>query len=416
MIAGRGSPAAALSGEDVLELCADAFDDRTFSDKRVLAVLPDNTRTAPIDSVFRAVYRSLADRVRSLDVLFALGTHPPMSDAEMDARVGAEKEGRKRVFPKTRFDNHRWDDAGRLRRIGTVSADEMESLSGGRMRQEVPVTINSRIFDYDILMAIGPTYPHEVFGFSGGVKYFFPGIGGKEIIDSLHWLGALITSSAIIGTKDTPVRNLADRAASFIPVRTIGMSLAVKAERLAGLFIGPPAETFEAAAAVSDEIHIQYKAKPFITVVACAPSMYTDLWTGAKCAYKTEPVVADGGEIIIVAPHLKEISVTHGAVIESVGYHVLDYFVKQEERFRGVPQGILAHSTHVKGLGTYENGIESPRNRVTLATGICESVCNRVNLGYRDPRSLRPDEWRNREDEGVLFVEKAGETLYRLKK
>jgi nickel-dependent lactate racemase len=280
----------------------------------------------------------------------------------------------------------------------------------------VPVTINSRIFDYDILMPIGPTYPHEVFGFSGGVKYFFPGICGKEIIDSLHWLGALITSSAIIGTRDTPVRDLANRAASFIPVRAIGMSLAVHADRLAGLFIGPPSETFEAAAAVSDAIHIEYRKKPFQTVVAYAPPMYTDLWTGAKCAYKTEPAVADGGEIIIVAPHLREISVTHGEVIEGIVYHVLDYFVKQEDRFRGVPQGILAHSTHVKGLGTFENGIEKPRNRVTLATGIPESVCGRVNLGYRDPRSIQPDEWKNREDEGVLFVEKAGETLYRLKK
>jgi lactate racemase len=416
MISGRGSADTALSAEDVLGLCAGAFETESFSGKRVLAVLPDNTRTAPIDSVFRAVYGLLADRVRSLDVLFALGTHPPMTDVEMDLRLGVEKEGRRRIFPKAGFFNHRWDDAAQLRTIGTVSASEMESISGGRMRQEVPVTINSRIFDYDILMAIGPTYPHEVFGFSGGVKYFFPGICGKEIIDSLHWLGALITSSAIIGTRDTPVRSLADRAASFIPVRTIGVSLAVKAERLAGLFIGTPSETFLAAAAVSDAIHIEYRKQPFHTVVACAPAMYTDLWTGAKCAYKTEPVVADGGEIIIVAPHLREISVTHGAVIERIGYHVLDYFVKQEESFRDVPRGILAHSTHVKGLGTFENGIEKPRNRVTLATGIPESICRRVNLGYRDPGSLRLDGWKNREDEGVLFAEKAGETLYRLKK
>lgn len=416
MITGRGSASSALSEEDVHELCASAFETEPFSGKRVLVVLPDNTRTAPVGPVFRTVYRLLADRVRTLDVLFALGTHPAMSDGEMDLRLGVEKEGRQHAYPKSRFFNHRWDDPSRLRLIGTVSADEMESLSGGRMRQETPVTINSRIFDYDILMPIGPTYPHEVFGFSGGVKYFFPGISGKEIIDALHWLGALITSSAIIGTRDTPVRSLANRAASFIPVRTVGMSLAVKGATLAGCFIGPPRETFDAAADISDRIHIEYKAKPFHTIVACGPAMYTDLWTGAKCAYKTEPVAADGGEILIVAPHLMEISVTHGAVIERIGYHVLEFFTKQMDRFRDIPQGILAHSTHVKGLGTFEDGIEKPRTRVTLATGIPEAVCGRVNLGYRDPRTCGLDEWKNREDEGILFVEKAGETLYRLRK
>jgi len=416
MIIGRGSAASVLAEQDVHDLCSQAFEAGGLTGKRILVVLPDNTRTAPIDLVFRMLYRFLADRVKTLDVLFALGTHPRMDDNEMDRRLGVEAEGKHRAYPKARFFNHQWDDASQLRLIGTVSADEMESLSGGLMRQEVPITVNSRIFEYDILMPVGPTYPHEVFGFSGGVKYFFPGICGKEIIDALHWLGALLTSSAIIGTKDTPVRRLANRAASFIPIDTVCLNLTVKGKALAGLFIGPPQETFEAAAAVSNQIHIEYRPKPFQTVVACAPAMYTDLWTGAKCAYKTEPVVADGGEIIIVAPHLTEISATHGPVIERIGYHVLDYFVKQMEKFSDIPRGILAHSTHVKGLGTFENGIEKPRNRVTLATGIPEHACARVNLGYRDRRIFDLDDWRNREGEGILFVEKAGETLYRLKK
>jgi lactate racemase len=416
MISGRGSAVSVLTERDVHDLCAEAFEAEMLTDKKVLVVLPDNTRTAPIDMVFKTLYRLLADRVKVLDVLFALGTHPRMDDGEMDRRLGVGAEGRKRAYPQTRFFNHGWDDASHLRLIGTVSGDELESLSGGLMRQEVPVTVNSRIFDYDVLIPAGPTYPHEVFGFSGGVKYFFPGICGKEIIDALHWLGALLTSSAIIGTRDTPVRSLANRAAAFIPVPSICLSLAVKGKALAGLFIGQPRETFEAAAAVSNQIHIEFRPRPFQTVVACAPAMYTDLWTGAKCAYKTEPVVADGGEIIIVAPHLTEISATHGPVIERIGYHVLDYFVKQMDRFRGIPQGILAHSTHVKGLGIFENGIETPRIRVTLATGIREELCTRVNLGYRDPRTLRVDNWKNREEEGILFVEKAGETLYRLKK
>lgn len=413
---GKGSATSVLSEHEVLELCSDAFKNQALAGKRLLVVLPDNTRTAPIDVLFRTVYSLLSERIMALDVLFALGTHPQMSGAEMDRRLGVGADGRQRFFPKARFFNHRWDDPSQLQQIGTISADEVETASGGLMRQEVPVTINARILEYDVLMPIGPTYPHEVFGFSGGVKYFFPGVCGKEIIDALHWLGALLTSSSIIGTRDTPVRSLANKAASFIPIPQICLNLVVKGEALAALFIGSPQETFPAAAAVSDQIHIEYKKKPFRTVVACAPAMYTDLWTGAKCAYKTEPVVENGGEIIIYAPHLDEISVTHGALIEKIGYHVLDYFVKQMDRFREIPQGVLAHSTHVKGLGTFKNGAEQPRIRVVLATGIPEHICNKVNLGYRDPRTLRLEDWKNREDEGILFVEKAGETLYRLQK
>jgi len=143
------------------------------------------------------------------------------------------------------------------------------------------------------------------------------------------------------------------------------------------------------------------------------PGMYEEIWVGSKGMYKTEPVVADGGEVILYAPHIHEISVVHGAVIRQIGYHVRDYFVKQWDQFKHLPWAVLAHSTHVKGLGNYENGIECPRIQVTLATGISPEICREVNLGYRDPASIHPDEWANREDEGILLVPHAGETLYR---
>jgi nickel-dependent lactate racemase len=143
--------------------------------------------------------------------------------------------------------------------------------------------------------------------------------------------------------------------------------------------------------------------------------MYDDLWTGGKCMYKLEPVVADGGELIIYAPHIQEVSVTHGEIIEKIEYHTRDYFVKQMERFKDVPGGVMAHSTHVKGIGTFENGIEKPRINVVLATSIPEDICRKINLGYRDPNSINVNEWKNREDDGILYVPKAGEWLYRLK-
>ena len=193
------------------------------------------------------------------------------------------------------------------------------------------------------------------------------------------------------------------------------MSLVVRGEALAGLFCGTPEEAWSAAADLSDKIHIVYKDRPYRSVLSCAPPMYDELWIGGKCMYKLEPVVADGGELIIYAPHIREISVTHGAVIERIGYHVRDYFLKQWDRFADYPRGVLAHSTHVKGVGTYEDGVESPRMNVVLATGIPEAICRKVNLGYRDPASIDPEEWKDREDEGSCYVPKAGETLYRLR-
>ena len=131
--------------------------------------------------------------------------------------------------------------------------------------------------------------------------------------------------------------------------------------------------------------------------------------------YKLEPVVADGGELIIYAPHMKDISVTHGSNIEAVGYHVRDYFTKQWEQFRDYPWGVLAHSTHVRGSGTFSDGVEYPRVRVTVASQIPREVCERINLGYRDPASIDVESFADREDEGVLLVRKAGEHLYRLR-
>jgi hypothetical protein len=130
--------------------------------------------------------------------------------------------------------------------------------------------------------------------------------------------------------------------------------------------------------------------------------------------YKLEPVLAEGGELIIYAPHMKEISVTHGTHIREIGYHCRDYFLEQWDRFKDHPWGVLAHSTHVFGLGTYVNGVEKGRAQVTLATGIPEAICREVNLGYRDPATIRMDDYANRESEGILLVPKAGETLFRL--
>ncbi len=415
MIIGKGSSQETLNAAQVLELCDQAFDKRNLTGKRILAIIPDNTRSAPIDLMFHSVYQLLADRAARLDFLIALGTHPPLHEAGITQRLGVTAEDLRTKYSKARIFNHAWNDPRQLHLLGTISAEEVAEISRGMMREPVPVTINKMIFDYDLLMIIGPTFPHEVVGFSGGNKYLFPGIAGGEIIDMFHWLGALITSPVIIGTKHTPVRRVVDRAASLVPIERMCLSLVVKGKELAGLYIGAPEEAWSAAADLSEKIHLIYKDRPFKKVLSCAPPMYNDLWVGGKCTYKLEPVVADGGELIIYAPHIKEVSVSHGKEIQRIGYHVRDYFLKQMDKFKDVPGGIMAHSTHVKGVGTFENGVEKPRMNVVLATQIPEKICRSINLGYRDPASINIEEWQNREDEGILFVPKAGEILYRLK-
>ena len=313
--------------------------------------------------------------------------------------------------------NHRWDLPGTLVNIGTIPANEIEGLSNGLFSMDVPVTINRMIFDYDLLVICGPTFPHEVVGFSGGNKYFFPGISGPEVIDFTHWLGAVITSYEVIGTRYTPVRAVIDRAAAMIDRPKLCFSMVVRDEGLAGLYIGTPEEAYQAAAELSSQIHIIWLDKPVQRVLSVMPKMYDDIWTAAKGMYKLEPAIADGGEVIIYAPHITEISYTHGKVIDEIGYHCRDYFLKQWERFKDYPWGVLAHSTHLRGLGTYdaEAGEEKLRIKVTLATGIPRERCEKVNLSYLDPATINLDNWRDREDEGVLLVPKAGEMLYRIK-
>jgi nickel-dependent lactate racemase len=365
-----------------------------------------------MDVLFRVVHDLIAGEAAAFDVMIALGTHPPLSDAAINRRLGITAEDRLGKYRRTKFMNHDWSDPHQLVSIGTMTEHEVDGLSGGRLRERADITINKLALQYDLLLIVGPTFPHEVVGFSGGNKYIFPGISGKEIIDLFHWLGALITNPDIIGSKHTAVRAIVDRAAAMVPVERKCVSLVVEGQDLVGLYVGTPEEAWSAAADLSSEVNVRHEERPFHSVLSCAPAMYHDLWVGGKCAYKLEPVVADGGELIIYAPHISRISVTHGESIRRIGYHVRDYFVKRMDCFQNVPRGVMAHSTHVKGIGTFEGGVERPRIQVTLATAIDEAECRAINLGYRDFRTIEPSHWIDRP--GRLHVPHAGETLFRL--
>ena len=390
-----------------------------FTGQHVLVLIPDHTRTVPLPLLFRLLIELLHD-VRQLDFMVALGTHLPLDAAALNQRVGITSEQRSGPYRHIGLLNHDWQSPEVLAPIGTITQDEVKKLAGEvwhpSLGGDVPVRINRVALECDHILIVGPTFPHEVAGFSGGAKYLFPGISGPELINVTHWMGALMTILNTIGIEHTPMRDMIHRAAGFVSTPITLVSLVVEGEGLAGVFVGSAEDAFHAAAQLSAQRHIVWLDRPYQRVLSHAPAMYDELWTGAKAMYKLEPGIADGGEVIIHAPHLATVSAVHGQYLYQTGYHVRDYFLQQWDRFKTVPLGVLAHSTHLKGAGVVENGIEKPRIQVTLASQIPPEDCARLNLGYLDPASIVLDEWIDREDEGILYVPKAGETLYRIKK
>ncbi len=411
---GIGSAERCLAPEEVRAVVRQGLSSLPLEGKRLLVIIPDGTRTMPMPLMFSAIEAEAASRVAALDYLIALGTHQPMQDFQLSRLVGRPvidgQAGRTHIF------NHRWDLSGTFAAVGTIAAAEIRALTGGLLDTDVAVTINRLIFDYDQILICGPVFPHEVVGFSGGNKYLIPGIAGPEIINLTHWLGALISNYHVIGAGYTPVRAVIDRAAALIDRPIACLALVVTQDGLAGLYFGSPRDAWCAAADLSSRKHVIYVDRPFRRVLSIMPAMYEDLWTAGKGMYKLEPAVEEGGEIVIYGPHITEVSYTHGRIIEEVGYHCRDYFLAEWDRFGHYPGGVLAHSTHVKGLGRYdpETRTETPRIQVTLATGIPEAHCRRINLGYLDPASVNLQDWMNRESEGILVVPRAGEMLYRV--
>ena len=404
-----------LSAEQARALIAQACPAKDYKDKKILLIIPDATRTCPLGMLFAGLFDQIGAATKAFDVMIALGTHQPMTEEAICHRLEISLDERRGKYGSVNLFNHEWDNPAALRHIGNLSGEETRALTGGLLEMEVPVKVNAKLFEYDQIIICGPVFPHEVVGFSGGNKYLFPGVSGPEVLNFFHWLGAVVTNPMIIGNKWTPVRKVVDHIGGMVGVPKLCLCMVVDHAQLAGLFIGTPEGAWDQASELSRKLHITYKDHPFHTVLSCAPKMYDEIWVGAKCMYKLEPVVADGGEVIIYAPHIHEISATHGTHIRRVGYHCVDYFRKQWDKFKDVPWGTLAHSTHVAGIGTYEDGVEKLRIRVTLATGIPESVCREVNVGYRDPASINPADYANREDEGILYVPKAGEMLFHLK-
>lgn len=379
--------------------------------ERVLAIIPDKTRDDNTHVLFPIATEFLTKRgVASFDALVAQGTHPPMSETQKRTKIGADN------FAGQVFD-HRWDDPNELITLGELSAETVKELTNGLIENAVPVSINKLLAPgiYDTVLVFGATVPHEVAGFAGGAKYFFPGVAGPELTHTTHWLGALAGIENIIGQVDTPTRRLIEAATDLIDARIISLNTVVSRtsdDELVtyALFTGDIREAFRRAAEVSRQVHIRYTGRKYKRVVALLDPHYDELWVGGKASYKLGAIIEEGGELIVYAPHLTRLSETHGALIEKYGYAPLESVRDMLGVSRELRENlcIAAHLAHVAYAGRLdERGKVVPRYKITMATGLDEETCRRVNLGYLDHRTFEMAP-----DDDTLIVKDAGRDLY----
>jgi nickel-dependent lactate racemase len=415
---GKGSPDLRLSPNELREILDQTLL-RIAPGARVLAIIPDKTRDDNTDLLFPFAAEILSARqVEQFDALVAQGTHGPMTEAEKRSKIGLTNQPASSVFGQV-FD-HQWDKPEELTTIGELSADEVTRLTNGLILDAVKVNLNRRLAPglYDTILVFSATVPHEVAGFAGGAKYFFPGIAGPDLTHATHWLGALASIENVIGRVETPTRHMIEAAADFVAAQIITLNSVVTRDddnqlHTHALFTGNFRSAFRAAAEVSKQVHIKYTGRKYKRVVALLDEHYDELWVGGKASYKLGGIIEEGGELIIYAPHLRSISETHGKLIEKYGYAPLDRVREMVALSTELQNNlaVAAHLAHVSYAGKRDaEGHVIPRYRITMASALDEETCRRVNLGFMDHRQFRRENYEN--DPDTLVVERAGRDLY----
>ena len=417
-LVGFGSPDADLSAEELRRIVEDAIV-RIGPGARVLAIVPDKTRDDNTDILFPFATEFLKSKaVEKLDVLIAQGTHISMTAAEKQAKIGFG-DGEK-ISDLGRVYDHNWSSRDALVQIGELGVEQVKAITNGLYEKPIALTINKLLApgNYDHVLIFGATVPHEVAGFAGAAKYFFPGVAGPELTHATHWLGALAGIENTIGRIETPTRHLIEAAADFVDAQVIAFTTVVTRDdddrlRTHGLFAGDFRASLRAGAEISKVVHIKYTGRKYSRVVALLDEHYDELWVGGKASYKLGGIIKDGGELIIYAPQMRCISETHGEIIERYGYAAIEKMQELVAESGELEENlcVAAHLAHVAYAGRHdEHGNIVPRFNITLASQIDEATCRRVNLGYMDFRTFRREDYEN--DQDTLIVERAGRDLY----
>jgi nickel-dependent lactate racemase len=415
---GTGSPDGALDSAEMQRIVEQALD-AVPRGSRALAIIPDKTRDDNTHILFPFAAKLLERKgAAKLDALVAQGTHSPMTEADKFAKIGVKENGIQLLGD---IYDHRWDDPAELVTIGELPADQVTQITGGLFTESIPLAVNRLAAPgrYDVILIFGATVPHEVAGFAGGAKYFFPGIAGAELTHKTHWLAALATIEKIIGRIETPTRHLIEAAADHIAAKVIAFTSVVTRTdddrlRTHALFAGGYRSSLRRAAEVSRLVHIKYTGRKYRRVVALLDEHYEDLWLGGKASYRLGAVIETGGELIIYAPQLRCFSDTHGEDIVRFGGYAPIEKIKDLVANSGELQAnlcVAAHLAHVSYAGrTDDKGEFVPKYRIKLASQIDSETCRRVNLEHLDLDSFNIAEFQG--DPDTLIVERAGRDLY----
>jgi len=415
-----------LTKEQLKEIVKKSLKDFS-SVKKVLLIHPDYTRTDFSDKLIPLIYQELKNKgMTQIDSLNAGGTHRAMTEKGIRVKLGLSNQ-----INFTHFYNHEYNDPQQLVTVGEISASFVEKMTKGELSQSIPVVVNKLVTeDYDLIIALSGTLPHEAAGYAGGLKVFLPGISGPEVIDLFHWAAVLVGIPQIIGTVNNSAREVINKGSSYVfnkikvPVLLFNMIFEEKEHQVIpkGLYIGVGfdgfIEAYKQAAKASSQLHVVYIDKPLECAVQVIDKSYDEIWTAGKGSYKLQSpgVMAPGGEIIIYAPHINcfHSRIEMDFALRQIGYHCKDYVKKYLKLNPDFSKNIAAHVINVRGAGSFDvnSWKEEFDFKVTLTTGIPQEVCKSVGLGYRNPDSIRKEDFIGPEK---LWIQNGGKYLYKIK-
>ncbi len=375
----RSSPNKSISTDELRAGLYSALD-RLGDRKRVLAIPPDITRLhSKAGLLTQFIWEYYKDRLT--DILPSIGTHVPMSDAEIEMMYGKT--------PKSLFRVHDWRSG--FVTLGDIPSDYVKKVSEGAVDYSIPFQVDKLVADghHDLILSIGQVVPHEVIGMANHNKNVFIGTGGKEGINKSHFLGAAYGLERIMGRADTPVKRVlnygAEHYAGHMPIVYV-LTVIDKDESgknvVRGLFIGDDLECFNLAAELSLKVNFFMVEKPLKKVVVYLdPTEFKSTWLGNKSVYRTRMAIADGGELIVLAPGLKEFGEDPGndAIIRKYGYvgtpKVLDLVKRNDDLKNSL--GAAAHLIHGSSEGRFS---------ITYCPGhLPKKEIESVNFKYADP-------------------------------
>ncbi len=378
LLYGKGSKNTVLSAEDIKQGVFEALA-KLGDKKKVLAIPPDITRFhSRAGEITQYSYEYYKDKLT--DILPALGTHFEMTDEEISTMYGD--------IPRELFRVHNWKED--LHTLGIVPGEFVKEVSEGKVDFEWPAQVNKLLVDggFDLILSIGQVVPHEVVGMANYNKNIFVGTGGQEGINKSHFLGAAYGMEKMMGRSETPVRKVlnyaSEKFAKDLPILYIQTVIA-KDETgelvMRGLFIGEDYECFERAAELSLEVNFQMLDKPLKKVVVFLdPAEFKSTWLGNKSVYRTRMAIEDDGELIVLAPGLKEFGEDKeiDRLIRKYGYRTTPEVLKFVDENEDLQKNLsaAAHLIH---------GSSEDRFKITYCPGsISKEEIESVNFSYAD--------------------------------